>query len=128
MSVTEWSKSTVHYGCKLVDSAVEGALEGEGEFLQRKSLDRYLGESARRALAPAVLGACLGAACGWLVKGRRSPARAVAYGLAGAAIGFGAGLIWESMPLTACAANKAWKRVARTRDEHWLENNPIDYA
>jgi len=128
MNVMEWSKSRVDYGRKLMDSAVEGAREGEGDFLRQRSLEQYFAESTRKALAPAAFGACLGAARGWLAKGRRSPGRALAYGLVGAALGFSAGLIWESRPLTACVASKAWKRVGKTRDEHWFESNPIDYA
>jgi len=128
MNVMEWSKSRVDYGRKLIDSAVEGAREGEGDFLRQRSLEEYLAESTRKALAPAAFVACLGAARGWLARDRRSPGRALAYGLVGAALGFGAALIWESRPLTICVASKAWKRVGKTRDEHWLESNPIDYA
>ena len=41
---------------------------------------------------------------------------------------FGAGVIWESRQLSATVASNSWKRVSKTRDEHWLEKNPIDYA
>jgi len=128
MTFMEWSKSNVDYGRKLVDSAVEGALTGEDEFLQEEPLGPYLGESARQALGPAVLGACLGVLGGFLGKGRRSSTRALAGGLLGGAIGFGAGVLWENRQLTVSVANGAWKGISKTRDDHWFEKNPIDYA
>ncbi len=99
MNVMEWSKSNVDYGRKLVDSALEGARTGESEFLKEESLTSFLGESARQALAPAAIGACLGALGGYLATGRRSRTRALVCGLLGGAVGFGAGVIWESRQL-----------------------------
>jgi hypothetical protein len=128
MDVVEWSKSNVDYARKLVDSALDGARTGEGEFLKEESLTSFLSESARHALAPAAIGACLGALGGYFGTGRRSRARALVGGLLGGAIAFGAGLVWESRQLTASVASKSWNSVSKTRDEHWLEKNPIDYA
>jgi len=128
MNFVEWSKSSVGYGRKLVDSALEGARSGEGEFLNEEPLAPYLGESARQALGPAAIGACLGVLGGYLGNGRRSTTRALACGFLGGAIGFGAGMIWENRRFTASIASGAWKSVSKIRDEHWLEKNPIDYA
>lgn len=128
MSFLEWQRSNVDYGRKLVSSAVEGARAGEDKFLQDEPLAPYLNESARQALAPAALGACLGAATGYLGNGRRSAGRALACGLLGGVIGFGAGVLWESRRFTASVASGAWKGISKTRDEHWFEKNPIDYA
>jgi len=50
------------------------------------------------------------------------------YGFLGGAIGFGAGLLWESRLLTASVACGALRNIDRVRDEHWLERHPIDYA
>jgi len=128
MSFLEWSKSSVDYGRKLVDSAIEGAREGEDEFLKKEPLAPYLEESARHAIAPAVVGACIGAVGGYLASGSRSRNRAFAGGLIGGVIGLGAGLIWKSRPLTVRMALGAWDKVNKTRDQHWFEKNPIDYA
>ena len=127
MNFLEWSKSNVDYGQKLVNSALEGAQQGENEFLKSESLAPHLSESAQRALVPAVVGACLGA-FGSLSQRRRSSARALAFSLLGGAIGFGAGVIWENRQFTASVASGAWKKISQTRDEHWFEQNPIDYA
>ncbi len=128
MNVEEWSKSNVDYARKLVDSALEGARTGEGEFLKEESLTSFLHESARHALAPAAVGACLGALGGYLGTGRRSRIRIMVCGLLGGAAGFGAGLVWESRHFTATVASNSWKSISKARDEHWFEKNPIDYA
>ena len=128
MNFLEWSKSSVDYGQKLVNSALEGAHEAEDEFLKEESLASDFSESARHALAPAVVGAILGALSGNLGNRRRSSTRALAFGLLGGALGFGAGVIWENRQLTANVASGAWKKINQTRDEHWFEKNPIDYA
>jgi hypothetical protein len=128
MNVVEWSKSNVDYARKLVDSAMEGARTGESEFLKEGSLTSFLSESARQAVAPAAIGAFLGALSGYLATGRHSKTRALVSALLGGAVAFGASMIWESRQLTATVASKSWKSVGKTRDEHWLEKNPIDYA
>jgi len=128
MNLREWSKSSVDYGRKLVDSAVDGARTGEDRFLKEAPLVPFLNESARRSLAPAVVGACLGVLSGYLGKERRSTTSALADGLLGGAIGFGVGMIWENRQLTASVVFDAWKSVGNARDEHWFEKNPIDYA
>jgi hypothetical protein len=130
MNLMEWSKSSVDYGRKLVNSAVEGARDGEDEFLdvQEEALAPYLGESARHAIRPAVIGAGLGVLAACVGSGQRSGARIVVGGLLGGALGFGAGLLWDSRQLTASVTSGAWKSINKTRDEHWLETHPIDYA
>jgi len=127
MNILEWSKSEVDYGRKLVDSAVAGARRGEGEFLKEESLDRYLERSAVHAVVPMILGACLG----WLgghLENRNSRSRDLACAFLGGAVGFGVGVAWENRKLTASVASGAWKNVSETRDAHWFETNPIDYA
>jgi hypothetical protein len=128
MNLMEWSKSSVDYGQRLVNSALEGVREGEEEFLREESLSPRLTESARHALMPALIGAYLGAFGSSLAQGRRSTSRAVAFGLLGGAIGFGAALAWENREIGSTVASSAWKRIRQTRDEHWFEKNPIDYA
>ena len=128
MNFLEWSKDSVDYGRRLVDSALEGARTGEDDFLHEEPLAPFLGESARLAIGPAVIGACLGTLGGLLGSGRRSTTRALAGGLFGGVVGFTAGMIWDSRQLTASVASGAWKQIGKTRDEHWFEKNPIDYA
>jgi hypothetical protein len=127
MNILEWSKSEVDYGRRLMDSAIDGARDGEGKFLRDESLGHHLEKSALDAMLPAILGASLGWFGGYDAR-RQSNKRAVVFALLGAAIGFGASLIWENRELTASAATSAWKSVNKTRDARWFEKNPIDYA
>jgi hypothetical protein len=127
MNMLGWSKSELDYGRKLVDSAVEGARHGESEFLKDESLGCHFERSALRAVAPTMLGACLGWFGGYFESGH-SRRRAFAFALLGGAIGFGAGVVWENRKLTTSVASGAWKSINKTRDAHWFEKNPIDYA
>lgn len=127
MNFLEWSKSNVDYGRKLMDSPVEGARAGETEFLREEPLGPYLERSALRSIAPTIIGACVGLVGGYLEK-PRSRNRTLIYGLLGGVIGFAAGVAWENRNLTASVASGAWKHINKTRDEHWFEKNPINYA
>jgi hypothetical protein len=110
MSVRKWSKSNAEYGRRLVLSGIKGARSAHEEFSD--SLAPDLAESLRSALAPAVLGACIGVLGG-------SPTREKSVGRA---------LMWESRRLTARVVDGALRNIGRVRDEQWLIKNPINYA
>ena len=101
---------------------------GEGEFLQGEPLAPFLEESARRALEPATIGVFLGllGSCGG--NRQKSPNKTLLYGLLGGVIGFSVGVAWRSRRLAVSVASSAFENMGKIRDEHWLENNPIDYA
>ena len=128
MKVSEWSKSNIDYGKKLLDSGLEGARSGEGEFLHGEPLAPFLEESARRALEPATIGVFLGLLSSCAGNGQKSNSKTLLYGLLGGVIGFGVGVAWGSRRLAASVASSAFRSMGKVRDEHWLENNPIDYA
>jgi hypothetical protein len=128
MDLREWSKSEAEYGRKVLDSGLEGALSGEEEFLHGRPLTPFLNESARKALAPAALGACIGILSSYPGNGHRSMGRMLVFGLLGGAIGLGTGVAWESRHLTASAARGALQNIHRVRDEHWVEKHPVAYA
>ena len=128
MTLREWSKASSDYGRKLVSSGLEGARCGQEEFLHGKSLAPFLNESARNALGPAVIGACLGILGSHPGNSRRASSKALAYGLLGGVVGFGAGLAWQSRHLSESVAFGALRNISKVRDEHWLEQHPIDYA
>jgi len=119
---------SLDYGRKLVNSGLEGAREGEEEFLHGDRLGPFLSHSARHAWKHAAVGACIGAVGGYFEKERHSPWRAAGFALLGGLIGFGAGLAWESRGLGRCIFCDAAKSIKKVRDEHWFEKNPIDYA
>lgn len=127
MSFSQWKTSHANYSRKLVHSGLEGAHAGRDEFFRGRALSPFLNETARHAATVAAIGAGIGL-LGALSYNRHRSARAVAYGVLGGAIGFGAGVAWESRYLGASVVSAAWKNISRARDEHWLETHPIDYA
>ena len=76
MTLAQWTESSVDYGRELVDSAVKGARAAEVEFVRTEPLSPFFEENARHALAPALVGACLGALGGFFARGQHSRTRA----------------------------------------------------
>jgi hypothetical protein len=128
MTLRQWSSSNLHYGRKLLDSGLEGARSGEQAFLGGARLSPFLNRSARIALAPAALGACLGLFGSHPGGRHRTAARAFTCGVLGCVVGFGAGVAWDNRRLAASIASGAMRNIGRVRDEHWLDRHPIDYA
>ena len=128
MNVGDWSKASVDYGRKLMDSGLQGAETGEQAFLHGERLAPFLADSARNAIPSAIFGLCLGIVGSRPWNERRSPRKTFAFALLGGFFGFAVGLGWHSRRLTASMASGAIKNIEKTRDEHWLERNPIDYA
>jgi hypothetical protein len=48
--------------------------------------------------------------------------------LIGGVLAFGGLMTWGSRRLIAAAASGAVQNVKVTRDEHWLEHNPVAYG
>jgi len=128
MGIREWSKSEVEYGRKVLGSGLEGARSGREAFLNDRPLNTFLGESVREALKPAALGVFIGFLSSCANKRGRSIARGLGFSSLYGAIGFVTGFAWASRRMTAKVAHEVRRNVGRTRDEHWLEQNPIDYA
>jgi len=78
--------------------------------------------------APTAIGAAIGVLSASLSRKRRSGYRLAVGGLAGSALGFGAGVVWASRDTTGAIARRTIQKVNSVRDAHWLEKNPIDYA
>jgi hypothetical protein len=76
----------------------------------------------------AAIGTTLGVLTARLAGQRKSPSRTAWGGFAGGVLGISAGLAWASRGLIRHAARTATRRVNATRDAHWLETHPIDYA
>lgn len=128
MDVQEWSKATVDYGRKVLNSGLEGARSGREAFLHGKSLTPFLCESVRHAVKPALFGACIGVLSSCSGSRPKSVRKSLAWGLLGGTIGLVAGIAWKSRCLTTSVADGAMESMGRVRDEHWLEKHPIDYA
>jgi hypothetical protein len=128
MDLREWSESEVEYGRKVLNSGLAGARSGREAFLNGRPLTSFLDEAVRNAVTPAALGALVGMLGSLPGYKQRAATRTLLFGLLGSAIGFGIGFAWQSRGLTTCAATRAWSNIGRVRDEHWLEDHPIDYA
>ena|SRR5579872_3645014 len=79
------------------------------------------------AWTPIAIGAMAGV-LGSRMAGNRKPSDMAFGGLIGGLAGLGAAMAWTSRRFTGCAARRAFKQVNDTRDAHWLQSNPIDYA
>ena len=88
------------------------------------------GEFASRpgVWTPAAIGTTLGVLTTRLAGKRKSASRTAWGGVVGGVLGISAGLAWASRGLIGHAARTATRRVNATRDAHWLETHPIDYA
>jgi hypothetical protein len=128
MTLRKWSESEVAYGRKVLISGLAGARCGRQAFLNGRPLTPFLGQIVRDASGPAAAGAIVGLLGSFPGHHHKSAKRALVFGCLGWAIGLGLGIAWQTRGLTACAADGALKNIGRTRDEHWLETHPIDYA
>jgi hypothetical protein len=122
-----WSTHNFEYGIKVLNSGLEGARSGREAFLNGRSLTPFLSESVSNAWQPAVVGACIGV-LGVAGNRHKSINRVLTHAILGGAIGLGVGIAWKSRRLTESIASGALESIGKVRDEHWLENNPIDYA
>ncbi|HZT30856.1 MAG TPA: hypothetical protein VFA33_13280 [Bryobacteraceae bacterium] len=117
-------KSELTYLRSLIEAGWNGAL----------SARRELGSSALTPvkscslLAPAAVGASLGALSAFLGTKRRSGYRSAMGGLIGSVVGLGAGVAWSSRGVAGHAARGAIRKINTVREARWLEENPIDYA
>ena len=129
MDASTWVKSNIDYGRKLVESGIAAADSGRKEFLHSQPLRPFLGESARKALKFSTAASCLGIGLAFATRShRKKTVDTIAFAIAGAALGFAAGVTWESRRFLSTMTRQVIKDVTATRDAHWLEKHPIDYA
>lgn len=73
------------------------------------------------------IGATVGA-LGTHLTGKRKASTVAAATVVGSLIGIGAALAWASRRFTGSAVRRATQSVNASRDRHWIETHPIDYA
>ena len=122
MNFLEWSKSSVDYGQRLVNSALEGAREGEEDFLKEDSLSPLLTD---------VSATCAAAGLDWgllrRIRWQRGPSGADR--LRGPLLSacwversdLAPPWLGRTGEISASVASGAWKRIQQTRDERWFE-------
>jgi DNA-binding transcriptional LysR family regulator len=119
--------NSIEYGRKLIHAGVTGIRTGHSEFDAHKA-HALVTRSAEESLRLALAGACLGVVPGCLLARRSRAGSAALFGVLGSVLGFVTAFSWKTRSLSSTLAHSAFKEVRRTKDEHWLENNPIDYA
>ncbi|HVP52353.1 MAG TPA: hypothetical protein VMT05_09605 [Terriglobales bacterium] len=123
-----WLKSQLQYGRDLIHSAVEGARSAEEHARTTEPVRVLLTRSARASLPWAAIGASLGLLAVYSAGKQKSIRNQLLFGLAGAALGFGAKAALGTRRLTGEMVDGAVRSVSSVRDAHWLAKHPIDYA
>jgi hypothetical protein len=82
----------------------------------------------RVAWIPMSAGAAVGLIAARYAPKRKTASSAAIGGAAGTVGGLVAAAAWASRNLVRAAARNALRRINATRDAHWLQLNPIDYA
>jgi hypothetical protein len=119
---------TLIYGRKLVNAGLNGIRLGTPGALNGSRLSQAMGDSAATVVSMTVAGASAALLGSYLLQKRGRSANVWVYGAVGTAIGLVAGVSWGSRKIASSLAHSAMKEMNRTRDEHWLEKHPIDYA
>jgi hypothetical protein len=118
------SQSTQAYLKQLIGAGLDGIESARHEFD-----GGVIASPLRPAVwTPAAIGTTIGVLTTRLAGTRRSASRTAWGGFVGGVLGLGAGLAWASRGFIGRAARTATRRVNATRDAHWLETHPIDYA
>jgi len=130
MSFSTWLRSEVEYTRDLADSGWSGARSAWENLSEEEPVAEVLSRSARKSVAPTLLCAGLGALCALALQRRGKPNRdvALALGIAGGFLGFAAAVAWETRELSSEVARGAWRKMATTRDSHWLDRHPINFG
>jgi len=118
----------VDYGRNLATSGAEGMRDGRDAYLDGKPLAAVLSHKARASLGFAAAGACAGLLQCTLFGRKRDVGRSLALGAIGSVIGFFAGFSWMTRELTGSMIEGANRKMGAVRDQHWLQQHPIDYA
>ncbi len=111
-----------------IDYAIDLVQAGWDGVLSVRTVPTQTGGLGTGFLAPAAIGAGVGALGACLKRDRVAGHRVAVGSLVGTALGLGVGVAWASRGYAATAARSARQRVTTVRDAHWLESHPIAYA
>lgn len=122
MSHTHPSANTIEYSLALVQAGVTGFHRAQSAS-QKLSCD--LADAATAGLRAAAVGGGI-ALLGCHLARRRNRRSQAALALAGFA--FCLEFLWRSRAVSATLISGIREEVSKTRDQHWLALNPVDYA
>jgi len=124
MKLQEWLKSELEYSHDLVNSAVLGARR----VIADEPASEVFTNAALNSLPLAAMGACVVTLAAHRGRKRMSSRTELLFGLAGAVLGFSAGIALRARPVVEEIAHEAVHNINGVREAHWLERHPIDYA
>ena len=122
MRTTHAPEFDLTYLKRLIGAGLDGVESARREHVGRESASRP------GVWTSAAIGTTLGVSTARLAGQHKSASRTAWGGFAGGVLGISAGLAWASRGLIRHAARTATRRVNATRDAHWLDTHPIDYA
>ena len=128
MKVDRWLKTNVEESRELIGSGYQGVNRAVKHALDDEGVRSDLSSAAHNAWKAATIGACVGSISGYLSEDEKPVQGALAGALLGGALALGGLMVWGSRRLIAAAATGAAKNVKATRDEQWLEHNPVAYG
>jgi hypothetical protein len=128
MKMENWLKMNVSDGKELIDSGYAGAHQAVKEALQDEAIQADLSLSAHNAWKAVAIGACVGSVGGYLTEDERPVRSALAGALLGGALAVGGLMAWGTRGIIAAAVSGAARSVHQTRDEQWLDHNPVAYG
>ena len=118
-------KPDISYAKDLVEAGLGGAASAWKGSGDQHTVQAFTGG----VWAPAALGAGFGVLSVCMKRSRRRSMTSMAVGgLAGTALGLGAGVVWASRVLAGSVARGALRNVNAVRDAHWLEQHPVAYG
>jgi hypothetical protein len=118
---------TFSYARKLLNAGFSGIRSGRPAAFHERPVSNILSDAAA-TLVPLAAAAASVALFHSFATNRGRSANIWTYGAVGTAIGLIAGVGWQSRKVAASLAHSAVTEVNKTRDQHWLEQHPIDYA
>jgi len=128
MTIGNWVKSNVDYGRSLAGSGLEGARAAKDELLHGEKVSTVLAESARKSWVPALAGIGVGVLVGYFANRKKPASGVIAGSLIGGAVGFGAGVAWQTRQLSTGVAKGAIHGMREASDSHWLDKNPVNFG
>jgi hypothetical protein len=120
--------SSINFGKTLVERGVSGAREGAQEYLKDHSLRSIMFQVARESVMLAAIGATASVLPVYLASQRKRPKNSLAYAISGLGLILLSGFAWGTRDIAGVMTCSARKQLHAARDEHWLQQNPVDYA
>lgn len=123
METSRLHETNLGYLKALIDAGIDGIAAA-----RREHAGGIFHPPLRDAVWPSLAIGATAGALGAGLAGRRKRSTMVMGTVVGSMVGVGAALAWASRGFAGSAARRAAQCVNASRDDHWLQSHPIDYA